>query len=244
VLADVDFTILFVADAATMAIYGVIVLFAVPETRPAKPPAGEHRVASRSWYTDPQFLVLLGLMFALTLLPVMSGAPLAAHMTFQDFTTAGYGFVMAINGIIIIVLQPALTAFAARFDPSRVLAVGAVCYGVGVALHGAGAHLLVHVGAVVVWTLGEILESPVRSTMVASIAPADARGRYQGAMAMSWGAAMWAGPVLGTHVWFEYGPPALWLGCLAVGLACALGVLAWAPSYRRRVTSRSPSESS
>jgi MFS family permease len=227
-----------------MALYGVIVLIAVPETRPARPPRDERRPVTRHWFTDAQFLVLLVLMFALTVLPVMSGAPLAAHMDAQDFTTAGYGFVMAVNGIIIILLQPLLTAAAARFDPARVLAVGALCYGVGVALHGAGAHLLVHVGAVAVWTLGEILESPVRSTIVASLAPADARGRYQGAMAMAWGAAMWAGPMLGTAVWFDYGPAALWLGCLAVGVACALGVLAWAPSYRRRITSRSPSESS
>ncbi len=33
-LAEIDFTILFLVDAATMAIYGAIVLALVPETRP------------------------------------------------------------------------------------------------------------------------------------------------------------------------------------------------------------------
>jgi MFS family permease len=243
VVADVDFTILFVADAATMAIYGVIVFFAVPETRPAR--VSRDRVAepSRSWITDPQFVAFLWIMFALTLLPVQSGAALSAHMTAQDFTSAGYGVVMAVNGIIIIVFQPALTAVAARFDPSRVLALGAVCYGIGIALHGAATHLVHHAAAVLIWTLGEILESPTRSTVVAALAPADARGRYQGAVTMTWGAAMYAGPKLGTIVWQDLGANALWLGCLGLGLVCAIAQLAWAPAYRRRVAATSPSRS-
>lgn len=241
-LATVDFTILFIADAATMAIYGVIVLIAVPETRPTRV-SREHTTPSRSWLRDPEFIVFAVIMFALTLLPVQSGAALSAHMTWQGFTPAGYGFVMALNGCLIIVAQPALTAWAARFDPSRVLVGAALLYGAGIALHGAGSFLGVHIAAVLVWTLGEIFESPTRSTIVAAMAPADARGRYQGALVMMWGCAMFVGPNLGTRIWDDAGPTALWLGCGGLGVAVALAVAVTSPSRRRRMSEANPGAS-
>jgi predicted MFS family arabinose efflux permease len=110
-----------------------------------------------------------------------------------------------------------------------------LCYGAGIALHGAGSHLIVHVVAVMIWTLGEIVESPTRSAMVAGMAPADARGRYQGAIVMAWGGAMYFGPKLGTLVWDDLGANTLWLGCLALGIVTAIVMLATAPARRLRL---------
>ncbi len=250
-LADVDYTILFFADAATMAIYGAIVLVAVPETRPAKvvergKPAPK---PSKSWIFDGPFVVLFFLTFALALLPLQSTAPLAAHMTSQGFTPTALGIVMAVNGVLIILLQPWLAAAVSTRDGSRVLAVSWVLYGVGFAAHGiAPDHwmigLLVHSLAIAIWTLGEIVESPVRSAMVASLAPADARGRYQGATVMAWGAAYFVGPRLGTWLWEHASPTVLWLGCLGLGVIGALATLVTAPARRAAITSRSQTGSS
>jgi MFS family permease len=44
----------------------------------------------------------------------------------------------------------------------------------------------------------EILESPTRAAIVAAMAPVDARGRYQGAVVLMFGAAQLVGPKLGT----------------------------------------------
>jgi MFS family permease len=234
-LAEVDFTILFVADAVTMALYGVIVVIAVPETRPAAP-AVITRVASpaRSWITDGTFVVFVAICFLLTLLPIQAGAALSAHMSWQGWSSAGYGAVMAINGALIIVIQPLLSAWLGRFEPSRILALAALLYGIGMALHGASASFVVHALAVTVWTIAEIFESPTRAAIGAALAPADARGRYQGALVMSWGGALFVGPRLGTWIWDDYGAAALWLGCLGLGVAVALAVLATAPARRRR----------
>lgn len=246
-LADVDYTILFFADAATMAIYGAIVLFAVPETRPARPATTPDRPApprSRSWLTDGPFVVLFLLMFVLALLPMQSGAPLAAHLTWQEFSPAAYGLAMSVNGILVILLQPWIAAAVSTRDGSRVLALAWLVYGAGFALHGAASDhwaigLAVHGFAIAVWTLGEITESPVRSAMVAALAPADARGRYQGATVMAWGAAYFVGPRLGTYVWEYASPTALWLGCLGLGIVGAGAVLATAPARRRAIANRS-----
>jgi MFS family permease len=240
-IADVDFTILFVADAATMAIYGVIVLVAVPETRPIATTTSLDK-PSASWFLDGPFLVFVGLSFLLTLLPIQSGAPLAAHMTWQGFSPATYGLVMAVNGIMIIVLQPLLATWAAKRDTTVMLVAAALLYGC-FALHGiAGPGTLgacIHATAVAIWTLAEIVEGPTRSTVVAAMAPADARGRYQGAMVMSWGAAYFVGPQLGTLIWDDAGPRTLWLGCCALAIAVAIGFAATSRQRRSAITARS-----
>jgi MFS family permease len=250
-LADVDYTILFIVDAATMAIYGAIILIAVPETRPARLPINEVSAPapSKSWIFDAPFVTLVLISFALTLLPVQSGAPLAAHMTWQDFTSSAFGFAMSINGILIIVLQPWLAAWAAERDGSRVMSAAWLFYGAGFALHGVAPDhwvygITVHCVAVAIWTLGEILESPVRSALVASLAPADARGRYQGATVMAWGAAFFVGPRLGTWLWEHAGPTVLWASCLGLGIAGAFVTIATAPARRRAISARFQGSSS
>jgi MFS family permease len=173
-LATVDFTILFFADAATMAIYGVIVVIAVPETRPPVVAHAPRARPSRSWITDRDLLVFIAIMFGLVLLPVQAGAPLAAHMTWQGFSPAAFGGAIAVNGVLIIALQPVISTWSTRFDPTRVLIAAVTFFAVGLAMHGLATNLALHAAAVSVWTIGEILESPTRSSIVAAMAPAAA----------------------------------------------------------------------
>lgn len=236
-VADVDFTLLFIADAATMAIYGVIVLIAVPETRPAAAPhtAGAARPPpSASWLFDREFVIYVVLTFGIAVIASQIAA-LSAHMTWQGFSPAAFGGVIAVNGIFITVLQPALSRWSARRDPTRVVTAAALLYGIGYSMHGIATNLAVHVAAVMVWTVAEIFESPTRSSIVAAMAPADARGRYQGAIAMTFGAALLLGPKLGTWTWENVGPSALWGSCLALGAVLAVVFAATGPARRRRM---------
>ena len=239
-LADLDFTILFFADAATMTIFAFLVWRSVPETKPAALPKHEAPPPSRSWMRDGDFLIYVGITLIMSLLPLQTAAPLSAHMAWQGFSASGYGLVLAFNGLLIIAIQPLATTWIAARDPSRVIAVASLLYGAGMALHGLAPNLVLHGGAVLVWTLGEILESPTRSALVAAMAPADARGRYQGALVMSWGAATMIAPKLGTWLWEHVGPGALWFGCLGVGALVAALMLITGPARRRRLGSSSP----
>jgi len=233
-LAELDFTMLFIADAATMAIYGVIVLVAVPETRPVAPPHASGRRPSRSWFLDRTYVAYVALTLGIAL--IASQLPtLSAHMTWQGFTPAAFGGVIAVNGIFIIVLQPALSTWSAGRDPTRLLTAAALLYGVGYAMHGVATSIALHVAAVMVWTIGEILESPTRSSVVAAMAPADARGRYQGAIAMTFGAAQLIGPKLGMWTWQHAGPTTVWASCLGLGALVALALVATGPARRRRM---------
>ncbi len=237
-IAKYDFHILFFADAATMAAFGVLIAIAVPETKPARvvrEPGAAEEVPSRPWWRDRVFATFVGINFLLVLVPMQSGAALSAHMTSQGFSPAAYGAVLGVNGVVIIVVQPYMTTWIARFDADRVLVVSALLYAVGMFVHGLATLLVAHMAAVTIWTLAEILESPTRSALVAAMAPADARGRYQGAFVMTWGAGALVGPRLGTLLWDRVGPHAVWYLTSGLGLFVAGALAATARERRARV---------
>ena len=79
--------------------------------------------------------------------------------------------------------------------------------------------------SVVVWTLGEMGVLPIANVVVADLAPARARGRYQGAYGLAFGSAVCVAPVLGMLTLERLGSTALWTGCLGIGLLVSAGHL-------------------
>ncbi len=90
---------------------------------------------------------------------------------------------------------------------------------------------------VVLWTVGEVTGMPAAAAIVANLAPADLRGRYQGVFAMSWGVAFAVGPVLGGGLLTRFGSRPLWATCFALCAAVAAGHLLTAGPRRRRLAS-------
>lgn len=234
-LAEIDFTILFIADGVTMALYGVLVAVAVPETRPVRAPAQVAAPPARSWIRDRELVIFVSISCVLMLMLMQVGATLSADMTSSGYSPAAYGGVMAVNGVAIIIFQPSLIGWIKKLDANRVIIAAALLYGAGVALHGAATNVVIHAAAVLVWTFGEIIDAPTRTSLVSGLAPPEARGRYQGALVMSFGVAQLAGPNLGTWVWQHAGPRVLWGSCLVLGVACALAFALTANGRRRRV---------
>jgi MFS family permease len=64
------------------------------------------------------------------------------------------------------------------------------------------------------------------------MAPASARGRYQGMFVMTWGFGQMIGPKVGTYLWQDAGPGALWAAC--AGLAVIIALALWATAGPRR----------
>ena len=80
-------------------------------------------------------------------------------------------------------------------------------------------------GAVAVWTIGEILFAPVNSTVVAQLSPENLRGRYQGSFTLTWGMASMLAPVLGSVLIPLIGHRGVWLGAFALCALAAVGHL-------------------
>jgi MFS family permease len=236
-IAERSYTGLFLADAATTLLFALVVLRKVPETRPPGAAAAREPVLRglAPVARDGVFLAFLGLhvLYASVLVQFFAAAPI--DMRAHGVGPAAFGRVMAVNGLVIALLQPVAPRLTGRLDPSRALAVAAVLTGAGYGLFAVFHTPLLYAAAVAVLTLGEIAYAPTATALVADLSPGPLRGRYQGAYAMGWGVALSLGPALGSVVLDRLGGAALWIGCLGLGLAAAAGQLAAAPARRRRL---------
>ena len=226
VLAGISFTMLFLLDGATTLLFAAIVLEHVPETRPA---GAQHEPALKglaSAFGDRVLLPLLALNVLFASLLWQTHAALPVDMRRHGLSAATYGVLAAMNGLLIVFLQPVTSRLVAGRDEGRVLALGALLVGAGWGLNALAGGAAAYALAIVVWTVGEVLTTPVASAVVANLSPAHLRGRYQGAWSMSWALAAAAGPGAGAFVLGRFGPIALWLGCAGVGAAMAAGHLA------------------
>lgn len=259
-LSEWSFLALFLGDAATTLLYAVLVFFKVPETRPAAATQRPALLQSLAIpLTDRAFLAFAACAFLLGLVFFQFEATLPIDIKAKGASLRAYGALIAINGLLIALLQPVSASWISRFRRSHVLAAAALLTGIGFSLpafvdwppvlaiaSGLSAalgvlrldvppSLAIYAIAIVIWTGGEILSSPVQPSVAADLAPTHLRASYQGAMQVSWGLAFALAPALGTWVMHRYGSWVLWMGCLALSSGVAVGHLLIAPARRRRI---------
>jgi MFS family permease len=220
-LAERSFFLIFLGDAITSVVFGVIALVALPEGVRSR--RGEERrgEAVRTMLRDRAFALFLvaSVLGAFVYFQGQTTFPL--HVTESGLSNSDYGLLISLNGIAIVFLELPLVAITRRFAARPVLALGSLLVGLGFALNALANDLPELALTVMVWTLGEIVYAPVASAYVADIAPEHLRGRYAGAWGLTWGLAFVAAPVLGSAV-FAWNQNALWLLCGLLGVAAAL----------------------
>ncbi len=231
-LVRFGFGTLFAIDAATSLIFGLVVLRKVPETRPA---SAQHETAEPAWRLMLRDHVLIAvailcLCYATLYSQVYVTLPLAVRDA--GLSTSSYGLIMAVNGIVIVILQPVLLPVISRTPrivllPSTLLLVGG-----GIALSAVCNTTWAFALTVVAWTLGEIGQTTSLFALVADIAPEAMRGRYIGAVGIAWGASGVLAPFAGANV-YAASPGALWLGALALSGVGAAGHIALMTHLRR-----------
>jgi MFS family permease len=224
--------ILFCADAATTALFALLVWTRVPETRHA-----HHDSAHALWsapYTDGIFLVFMALSFLVAMVFVQHLVGLPLDMAAHGIDAAHYGRLVCINGMLIVLVQPPASTWLERFSKSRAVAAGALLVGIGFGLTGLAHTPAGYALSIAVWSLGEIALLPVAVTIITEIAPPSARGSYQGAYQLMWGAAFFLAPGLSGSIITRFGARALWSGCFVTGAAVACGHLLLGAERRRR----------
>jgi MFS family permease len=179
-------------------------------------------------------LALVGLTVVSAVVYFQNSITLPLAVTGSGLATSVYGMVMAVNGVLIVLLQPFMVRQLPRFERTRMLALGAALVGLGFWLttfaHSAWAYAL----TVVVWTAGEIVQAGLALSLVADLAPPEARGRYTAVWGSSFGIAAFVAPPVGTWTYQYLGPAALWTACLVAGLAVAAGFVALGPAVAHR----------
>jgi MFS family permease len=221
-LADIDYTLLFVGDAATTLACGVIIYLRVPETHPERHVNNRPRPSPLVPLRDRAFVAFLVAHFLTILVFAQFTSTLPVDMRAHGISPKLYGTLVALNGIGIVLLQPSAINIVQRFRRTRVLAAGALLTGLGYGLNAVGHTAGWYALTILIWTTGELAFSPVTPTVVADLAPTSLRGTYQGVLMMSWGLASCLAPALGGPVLDRFGSQAFWLGCFAICIVSAI----------------------
>ncbi|HEX2879342.1 MAG TPA: MFS transporter [Polyangiaceae bacterium] len=232
-LATKGYIWLFVGDALTTLLYGALIFFKVPETRPAS--AGQDSWLSHAGapFRDGVFTAFITITLGLACIFTLSVSMLPIEMVSDGLSPALYGRLIAINGAMIVCLQPFIAQFIQRFQSAKVMATAAIVLAVGFGSTAFASTAGDHASAIVIWTLGEMCWLPVGPTIVSLIAPPQLRGAYQGAYGLAWAVAMTLGPWLGGAVLDRFGSQALWLGAGTLGILCAIAFVLLAPALKR-----------
>ncbi|MET8846892.1 MFS transporter [Amycolatopsis sp. NPDC004625] len=237
VLARHGYGLLFWLNVLTSLAAALIVWFRVPETRPAGP-VRTRQALLPVVRRDRLMLALLAVHTGYFTVFLQTFTTLPLLMTASGLDPATYGAVLALNGIVVVVLQPGAVRLLAGRDGSTVSAVSMLLVGLGAGLGAVSHGLAGFAVSVVVWTLGQVGIAVRFGDTFAGLAPAELRGGYLGLASATWSAGAVLGPLGGTALLALAGPTVLGPVCAAAGLALFAAQRALGPAVRRRTTER------
>jgi len=246
-LSRLGYPLLFAIAGVIIALYALIALRWLPETRPAvdrvaaamgagpvpaaDPPRearipGGARRSVRPPVVLAAFLPLTMIIHAATFLWV-TNLPIAAARDL-GVSTGAWGLLFSLNGIIIVTFQLRVAGAAERRPKPRMMALAALFYAGSYLLASAAspaAAVAVLGGVIVVATVGEMLLFPIEPSFVSDLSPEDQRGRYQGIALAAAALGSAVGPPVGGWILdASPGPLTWWVAAAALGL-CAGGFL-------------------
>jgi MFS family permease len=219
-LARHSFTWLFIGDAATSALYGLVAWFALPSGLRGFRTANTLLETVRVLRDDRAFrqAVLAALAVGTVFVQVFS--TMSLEITRSGFSAATYGAVISLNGVLVVLCELPLTTITKRYPARRMMALGFLLIGAGFASNALVRTLPLLVLTTVLFTLGEMISMPVSGAYVADLAPSHQRGLYMGTYGMVWAVAFVFGPSLGMVV-FSFNHILLWVACGVLGLLAA-----------------------
>ncbi|MFE6666817.1 MDR family MFS transporter [Streptomyces sp. NPDC057697] len=232
-VAEYSYLAGFLGEAAMTLFCAVVVFMKVPESRPERPERpvvsgraaadGTDEVRLSTVLRDGRFMSVVGLSFVIALIFQQGYVGLPVAMGADGFSSSDFGTAVAVNGVLIVVLQIPVTRFIQHRDPRRLLLVSSLLAGYGFGLTAFAGSVAVYALTICVWTVAEIVNSPIQSSLVVRLSPVRGRGRYQGMYTMSWSAAALIAPLMSGLVIDRFGAQWLWGACAVLGTAAALG---------------------
>jgi MFS family permease len=220
--------LLFIFDAITYVVFAGV-LAGAPDV------AAEERAATHGGYRavlrDRRFLHVLAIAFAGFI------ALTQIDVSFSLFTVSTVGLPVSIvglaglaNTVAVIVFQDPIVRVTGKFRRSRLLVLSAVglaaCWaltGLAAVLPGSVLPAASLIAALATMGLAETLLVPVVFTLVNELAPAELRGRYNGALWAVVGAAFGAGPLAGGWLVGAHLASA-WLALLIAAAGCVVAL--------------------
>ncbi len=220
-LVDYGYFWLFIGDATTSILFGLVAWFALPRGVRSTEQKASWGEALKTLRHDRRFHQAMCAALAIALVLFQMSSTFGLHVTTLGFSPGVYGALISLNGVLVVCCELPLTTVTRRFPVRRVMAVGYLLLGLGFALNLFAHSIPALVVCVCVFTLGEMIAMPVAGAYVADLSPAHMRGRYSGAFGLTWACGLIIGPALGMKV-FGFDSNVLWFSCGVLGVIAAL----------------------
>lgn len=230
-LADHSFLWIFVGDATTSVIFGFVAFFALPGGRPATVAVATPGGMIGALRQDPQLRRVLVGMFGAVFVLFQLVTTLPLHVQALGFSTATYGLLLSLNGLLVATTEIPASSFMVRIPARIAMGSGFLLIGLAFGSLGLASALPALIAIVVIATAGEVLAMPVAAAYVADLAPDDMRGRYQGALGAAASLGVAAAPAIGGAL-YGWMPDAAFLTFALVGIA-AFFIVAGSPRRPR-----------
>jgi MFS family permease len=234
VLANHSIRWLFFGDAITTFLYAMVALCFLPHGLRGQTREAPWGMAWLYMAQDRAFHALLlsslgvallysqfGTTFSLQITRLHLTLPVLGHLIPPETV---YGLLLGWNGAMVTLFELSLTRWTQTFAPRRAMAAGFLLLGLGFGLNAFAGTVLAYFLTMTLFTLGEMISSPVAQAYVSNLAPAALRGRYMGVSDLPHSLGVIAGPVLGSLI-FQHNPAMLWAACAVLGLLSALTIL-------------------
>ncbi|MBY9015904.1 MAG: MFS transporter [Candidatus Lokiarchaeota archaeon] len=229
-IASQSYLFLFIADAVSSLITGVIVFFVIPETKPEKKEGEVEEsvvktvIGYKEVLKDWRYMLFLSVSAITVIVYMQMNATLSVFLRdVHGFPTEYFGFLLSMNAVMVVVFQLWITGKLSKYSPMKVMAIGTLFYMVGFSLYGFVSEPYLFFIAMAFITIGEMIEMPIGQTATASFAPEDKRGRYMAVFGFHWAIPNLFGVLLAGLVMEYIGPNWVWYFAGILSLFATVG---------------------
>lgn len=191
-------------------------------------------------WKDKSFLILLTLflLIGMCFFQIFNIYPFYLKSNYH-LTEIQIGLVMALNGLLIILLQMPITAYFRNFNLLRIISIGGVLISAGYFIlpwHSGFFYALLSITLI---SLGEMATMPFAYDFVTKIAPVNSRGNYLGLLACALSAVpLFLTPNLMPYIYTTFGPHTLWYSMGLIGIIIFIGFELMNKSYAANAQSK------
>jgi len=228
-LAGVNFSLLFYVNGTMSVLAGIFLIVSNVETKRhvLNLKEGFQKLnsvkKSGSIFKNKTFLI-----FMLALIPVelvffqfLGALPLYIIQNLK-IPASTFGILMAVNTVLIIIVEVPLNNAMSNWDDRKSLALGALLCAIGYGAMIFSKNILFITLTIVIWTFGEMIFFPSSASYTAILSPENRRGEYMGYFQMTFSFSLMLGPWIGALTLDHLGYIILWCGAFVSGLISTL----------------------
>lgn len=223
-LAESSFFWLFAVDAATSVFFGIVAWTCLPRGRRVVAHQAGWALAWRSIRENKPFLILAATCLLVAWIFRQTSSTFPLHFDHNGLPAHWTGTVLALNGVMICLLEVPLAASTRAWPVRVMLALGYLLMGGSYLLLMGQTSLAAFFAMMIVFTVGEMFAFSRQQAYAAGLAPEDMRGRYAGFLSLCWGIGGIISSLGAMHL-YGINPDAVWVITALLGAASALLIL-------------------